>query len=101
MNGRENARETRALPGTTDDQACLLRNGRFAWFVGVGIAIGVAIAIVIGSELKRTEMRDGASCSILDCDCDLDSDSDPDRTACRNGRPCQDRTAVGRGFNSH
>ena len=26
--------------------------GRFAWFVGVGIAIGVAIAIAIGSELK-------------------------------------------------
>ncbi len=38
-----------------------------AWFVGVGIAIGVAIAIAIGSELKGTEMRDGGSCSILDC----------------------------------
>ncbi len=74
--------------------------GRFAWFVGVGIAIGVAIAIAIGSELKRTAMRDSASCSILDCDCDPESDSDPDRTACRNGRACQGRTAVGRGFDS-
>ena len=59
--------------------------GRFAWFVGVGIAIGVAIAIAIGSELKRTEMRDGASCSILDCDCD------PDRTAWQSQPGSHDR----------
>ncbi len=42
-------------------------------FVGVGIAIGV------GSELKRTEMSDGASCSMSDCD------RDPEQMARRNG----------------